>query len=424
MNSTTSLHDLTPEQMELANAKQNLERTLGEVANRVDSVFENLENLNGKPFVDFIHSQLQAQKPMEDYLSAVGSYLTAYKYTRERLISFADKDDIFFIPQLINPIRIKLEKIVSLLEKEKKNILHYPYKIPADVLEDVMSNYMFFGSYQYKLEKIYHEYEDLYDSIYHCEDTEYEKRFDHEFKTIIGERFCTNNIHNLVLSIFDYPIHTIEHQQHTSGIKIDSKRVIISLGEQISKEKIQKLQESIFKHIQKIIPHLTLEEFTNQTELSKRIQQNRMLHHDVNSIITGYYQLQQLENIKKSIYESITPGPKECTSFNDIDKKMLEEIYARAYEQEKSIVPKHNEFALLFLIGMTRDRPTYLDRKLAACHQHLSSALTGVKLGLRTLQRNLRKYIEKLSSDVQTWKDVVARIIGYLTPYNLFFSID
>ena len=92
-----SKHDLTPEQQELAAAKQNLQKALGEINNELYDITEYLPNVDRAKQLDFVHDLAGIQQIMDDYLYAAKYSLQTYSLTRKRLISFADKEDIFFI---------------------------------------------------------------------------------------------------------------------------------------------------------------------------------------------------------------------------------------------------------------------------------------------------------------------------------------
>lgn len=116
---------LSPQQKELAEAKTHLSDALAEVKQEMYSVESFLRQLRGKPFSDFIHQLLQHKFELECYLSAAKDYMIAYSFTRQRLISFADDKDIYFIPYLLNPARESLDRIMKMLKKEKAGVLQF-----------------------------------------------------------------------------------------------------------------------------------------------------------------------------------------------------------------------------------------------------------------------------------------------------------
>lgn len=413
MNNIINQHVLTSEQTELAEAKTNLSNALAEVKQEMHDVEEFLQQLRGAPFCDFIHKVLEHKTDLQNYLSAAKDYMIAYSCTRQRLISFADDEDIYFIPHLLNPARLSIERIMEILNIEKDGVLKYKDQISPQTINDVFACYYFFSIYHAELESINKEYYKLYDAVYHSTDEGYAKRAKSETASLF-DVYATK-----IWEIFDFEVRP----------KTRLKRIEFQFRSprQINNKSIDNLKVSILQTVQQIAPDLTEEEFTDQVHLAKYIHHKRLLHHQSNSIMAGYYQLHQLEEIKKNLLAAKTGvkrGPKRCTCFDDIDKEMLREVYQQVYQQEKSVVKKHDEFAALFLIGMARDNPMYLDRKMAECHRVLSGLFKNIHFCLRTIQRRWREYISNTAEHVQTWKDCVKRIILQLSVHNLYFQVN
>jgi hypothetical protein len=413
MNNIINQHVLTPEQTELAEAKTNLSNALAEVKQEMHDVEEFLQQLRGAPFCEFIHKVLEHKTDLQNYLSAAKDYMIAYSCTRQRLISFADDEDIYFIPHLLNPARLSIERIMEILNKEKDGVLKYKDQVSTQTINDVFACYYFFSTYQAELEGINKEYYKLYDAVYHSTDEGYAKRAKSETASLF-DVYATK-----IWEILDFEVRP----------KARLKRIEFQFPSprQINNKSIDNLKVSILQTVQKIAPDLTEEEFTDQVHLAKYIHHKRLLHHQSNSIMAGYYQLHQLEEIKQTLLAAKTGvkrGPKRCTCFDDIDKEMLREVYQQVYQQEKSVVKKHDEFAALFLIGMARDNPMYLDRKMAECHRVLSGLFKNIHFCLRTIQRRWREYISSTAEHIQTWKDSVKRIIQQLSMYNLYFQVN
>ena len=413
MNNIINQHVLTPEQTELAEAKTNLSNALAEVKQEMHDVEEFLQQLRGAPFCEFIHKLLEHKEDLQNYLSAAKDYMIAYSCTRQRLISFADDEDIYFIPHLLNPARLSIERIMEILNKEKDGVLKYKDQVSPQTINDVFACYYFFSTYQAELEGINKEYYKLYDAVYHSTDEGYAKRAKSETASLF-DVYATK-----IWEILDFEVRP----------KARLKRIEFQFPSprQINNKSIDNLKVSILQTVQQIAPDLTEEEFTDQVHLAKYIHHKRLLHHQSNSIMAGYYQLHQLEEIKQTLLAATTGvkrGPKRCTCFDDIDKEMLREVYQQVYQQEKSVVKKHDEFAALFLIGMARDNPMYLDRKMAECHRVLSGLFKNIHFCLRTIQRRWREYISNTAEHIQTWKDSVKRIIQQLSMYNLYFQVN
>lgn len=413
MNNIINQHVLTPEQTELAEAKTNLSNALAEVKQEMHDVEEFLQQLRGAPFCEFIHKLLEHKTDLQNYLSAAKDYMIAYSCTRQRLISFADDEDIYFIPHLLNPARLSIERIMEILNKEKDGVLKYKDQVSPQTINDVFACYYFFSTYQAELEGINKEYYKLYDAVYHSTDEGYAKRAKSETASLF-DVYATK-----IWEILDFEVRP----------KARLKRIEFQFPSprQINNKSIDNLKVSILQTVQKIAPDLTEEEFTDQVHLAKYIHHKRLLHHQSNSIMAGYYQLHHLEEIKQTLLAAKTGvkrGPKRCTCFDDIDKEMLREVYQQVYQQEKSVVKKHDEFSALFLIGMARDNPMYLDRKMAECHRVLSGLFKNIHFCLRTIQRRWREYISNTAEHIQTWKDSVKRIIQQLGVYNLYFQVN
>lgn len=413
MNNIINQHVLTPEQKELAEAKTNLSEALNEVKHEMSDIENYLQQLHGESFCDFIHKLLEHKEDLQNYLSAAKDYMIAYSCTRQRLISFADDEDIYFIPHLLNPARLSIERIMEILNKEKDGVLKYKDQVSPQTINDVFACYYFFSTYQAELEGINKEYYKLYDAVYHSTDEGYAKRAKSETASLF-DVYATK-----IWEILDFEVRP----------KARLKRIEFQFPSprKINNKSIDNLKVSILQTVQKIAPDLTEEEFTDQVHLAKYIHHKRLLHHQSNSIMAGYYQLHQLEEIKQTLLAAKTGvkrGPKRCTCFDDIDKEMLREVYQQVYQQEKSVVKKHDEFAALFLIGMARDNPMYLDRKMAECHRVLSGLFKNIHFCLRTIQRHWRQYISNAAKHIQTWKDSVKRIIQQLGVYNLYFQVN
>ena len=413
MNNIINQHVLTPEQKELAEAKTNLSEALNEVKHEMSDIENYLQQLHGESFCDFIHKLLEHKEDLQNYLSAAKDYMIAYSCTRQRLISFADDEDIYFIPHLLNPARLSIERIMEILNKEKDGVLKYKDQVSPQTINDVFACYYFFSTYQAELEGINKEYYKLYDAVYHSTDEGYAKRAKSETASLF-DVYATK-----IWEILDFEVRP----------KARLKRIEFQFPSprKINNKSIDNLKVSILQTVQKIAPDLTEEEFTDQVHLAKYIHHKRLLHHQSNSIMAGYYQLHQLEEIKQTLLAAKTGvkrGPKRCTCFDDIDKEMLREVYQQVYQQEKSVVKKHDEFAALFLIGMARDNPMYLDRKMAECHRVLSGLFKNIHFCLRTIQRRWREYISSTAEHIQTWKDSVKRIIQQLSMYNLYFQVN
>lgn len=413
MNNIINQHVLTPEQTELAEAKTNLSSALAEVKQEMSDIENYLQQLHGESFCDFIHKLLEHKEDLQNYLSAAKDYMIAYSCTRQRLISFADDEDIYFIPHLLNPARLSIERIMEILNKEKDGVLKYKDQVSPQTINDVFACYYFFSTYQAELKGINKEYYKLYDAIYCCKDEVYAKRAKSETASLF-DVYATK-----IWEILDFEVRP----------KARLKRIEFQFPSprKINNKSIDNLKVSILQTVQKIAPDLTEEEFTDQVHLAKYIHHKRLLHHQSNSIMAGYYQLHQLEEIKQTLLAAKTGvkrGPKRCTCFDDIDKEMLREVYQQVYQQEKSVVKKHDEFAALFLIGMARDNPMYLDRKMAECHRVLSGLFKNIHFCLRTIQRRWREYISSTAEHIQTWKDSVKRIILQLSVHNLYFQVN
>ena len=92
---------LTEEQQALATAKEKISEALQEINNELKTISGYLPQVGKQQKLEFIHELANVQDQLANYLTKAETELNNYSTTRKRLISFADKEDIFFIPRLI-----------------------------------------------------------------------------------------------------------------------------------------------------------------------------------------------------------------------------------------------------------------------------------------------------------------------------------
>lgn len=446
-----SKHDLTPEQQELATAKQNLQKALGEINNELYDITKYLPNVDRSKQLDFVHDLAGIQQIMDNYLYAAKYSLQTYSLTRKRLISFADKDDIFFIPRLLTATKHNVMTVLQVLEELKDLLLSYKTcETPGQLLE-VISSYNFFKRYYDTLSGMYKEYEKLYDEIYHCEKEEYGKRYRGQFLSYTKQlETVLNEIMHKHGPLFDFrsifgidskELIVIDGETQTPftiknlGVVAQNKKVSMTTRLECDMDALARMQYSIKESIKQMIPNITEEEFSDETNLAFRIHSEKLLHHQVNSVIGGYYQLHYLDSIKNELYAQIKPqkkrGPKKCTDFEIFDKDMLREVFQMNYETEKSNFHggSVNNYAGAFLIAMFRGEADKACLRVAPFSRLLNRLLTKFQLCERTVQEFIKKYNQICSKSAKFMtnailkcKEVVSRLIPKLEAAKLIFA--
>lgn len=446
-----SKHDLTPEQQELAAAKQNLQKALGEINNELYDITEYLPNVDRAKQLDFVHDLAGIQQIMDDYLYAAKYSLQTYSLTRKRLISFADKEDIFFIPRLLTATKHNVMTVLQVLEELKDLLLSYKTCETPDQLLEVISSYNFFKRYYDTLSGMYKEYEKLYDEIYHCEKEEYGKRYRGQLLSYTKQlETALDEIMHKPGPLFDFrsifgidskELIVIDGETQTPftiknlGVVAQNKKVSMTTRLECDMDALARMQYSIKESIKQMIPNITEEEFSDETNLAFRIHSEKLLHHQVNSVIGGYYQLHYLDSIKNELYAQVKPqkkrGPKKCTDFEIFDKDMLREVFQMNYETEKSNFHggSVNNYAGAFLIAMFRGEVDKACLRVAPFSRLLNRLLTKFQLCERTVQEFIKKYnlicsksAKFMTNAILKCKEVVSRLIPKLEAAKLIFA--
>ena len=447
----TSRIQFTPEQVELAQAKENLQNALGEINNELRDITKYLPNVDRAKQLDFVHDLVGIQEIMDNYLYVAKYSLQTYSLTRKRLISFADKDDIFFIPRLLTPTKNNVRSVVQVLEELQDLLLSYKTcENPCQLLE-VISSYDFYKRYNNTLSGMYKEYEKLYDEIYHCEKEEYGKRYRGQFlsytkqlETVLDiimhktDPFCD---FRSIFGIDSKELIVIDGETRTPftiknlGVVAQNKKVSMTTRLECDMDALARMQYSIKESIKQMIPNITEEEFSDETNLAFRIHSEKLLHHQVNSVIGGYYQLHYLDSIKNELYAQVKPqkkrGPKKCTDFEIFDKDMLREVFQMNYETEKSNFHggSVNNYAGAFLIAMFRGEADKACLRVAPFSRLLNRLLTKFQLCERTVQEFIKKYnlicrkaAKYMTNAILKCKEVVSRLIPKLEAAKLSFA--
>ena len=447
----TSKLQLTPEQVELAQAKENLQIALGEINNELHDITKYLPNVDRAKQLDFVHGDLvRIQEIMDNYLYAAKCSLQTYSLTRKRLISFADKDDIIFIPRLLTPTKHNVETVLQVLKELKTLMYNHKTSETSDLLEEVVSSYYFFKRYYDTLSGMYKEYEKLYDEIYHCEKEEYGKRFvgqslsyGHQLKSAVRSFMHEHDplFYRSIFGIDSKELIVIDGETRTPftienlGVVAINKKVSMTTRLECDMDALARMQYSIKESIKQMIPNITEEEFSDETNLAFRIHSAKLLHHQVNSIIGGYYQLHYLDSVKNELYAQVKPkkkrGPKKCTDFEIFDKDMLREVFQMNYETEKSNFHggSVNNYAGAFLIAMFRGEADKACLRVAPFSRLLNRLLTKFQLCERTVQEFINRYnficsksAKFMTNAMLKCKEVVSRLIPKLEAAKLIFA--
>ena len=422
---------LTEEQKRLAYAKENASDALREIHTEIETIRKYLPLVNREKQIDFIKDLVRVQDELEHYLEVAEISLKEYSTTRKELISFADKDDIFFIPRLLNDVIGGVECVLPILKKRQNEAWKYRDIISEDDAEKIVCLHVFFKTYRKRLDRMWKVYEKLYDTVYKCQKEEYGKRLDRQYSSIFSGtmKSLSDQLHRAIVDIVscnssniftdDEPI--IIHEK--KGVIVKANRAILSTSKIYDLDTIDRQKEEITRSIKKIAPDLKLDEFTDRDSLAEYIHSNKILHEDANSILNGYIQLNYLDNIKKEVLGLVTPkkkrGRKRCDSFNNLDKQMLRELYVKIFEQEKGNIYRRskNAYAALFLIAIFRGAVDKATEKVTAFCKIIHNTIENIKLDIRTVQRVVEDYnleysrtYSKISERIKRYIEIVKRI--------------
>lgn len=424
---------LTEEQKRLAYAKENASEALSEIHTEIETIRKYLPLVNREKQIDFIQDLVRVQDELEHYLEVAEISLTEYSTTRKELISFADKDDIFFIPRLLNDVIGGVECVLPILKKRQNEAWKYRDIVSEDDAEKIVCLHVFFKSYRKRLDRMWKVYEKLYDDVYNCPKEEYGKRLDRQFVStfrikaidifdqlrMVSEEIASRNSIGSIVVSDNEPI--IIHEK--KGVVVKANKAILSTNNIYDLAEIDRKKEEITRSIKKIAPDLKLEEFTDRDSLAEYIHCNKILHEDANSILKGYIQLNYLDNIKKEVLGLVTPkkkrGRKRCDSFNNLDKQMLRELYVKIFEQEKGNIYRRskNAYAALFLIAIFRGAVDKATEKVTAFCKIIHNTIENIKLDIRTVQRVVEDYnleysrtYSKISERIKRYIEIVKRI--------------
>lgn len=422
---------LTEEQKRLAYAKENASDALREIHTEIETIRKYLPLVNREKQIDFIKDLVRVQDELEHYLEVAEISLKEYSTTRKELISFADKDDIFFIPRLLNDVIGGVECVLPILKKRQNEAWKYRDIISEDDAEKIVCLHVFFKTYRKRLDRMWKVYEKLYDTVYKCQKEEYGKRLDRQYGSIFSGtmKSLSDQLHRAIVDIVscnssniftdDEPI--IIHEK--KGVIVKANRAILSTSKIYDLDTIDRQKEEITRSIKKIAPDLKLDEFTDRDSLAEYIHSNKILHEDANSILNGYIQLNYLDNIKKEVLGLVTPkkkrGRKRCDSFNNLDKQMLRELYVKIFEQEKGNIYRRskNAYAALFLIAIFRGAVDKATEKVTAFCKIIHNTIENIKLDIRTVQRVVEDYnleysrtYSKISERIKRYIEIVKRI--------------
>lgn len=370
---------LTEEQQALATAKEKISEALQEINNELKTISGYLPQVGKQQKLEFIHELANVQDQLANYLTKAETELNNYSTTRKRLISFADKEDIFFIPRLITNTLYDTRTVVSVLKKCQEEVFVHPNETSELVAEEIISLHVFFKGYVKTLEKMWHVYENLYDAVYACDTKEREKRLDIQYRSYIANKSKhVNNDESLAQQVWG-TLAQIEDDEFISffegfstnecfyidknSVNITSNRVTFTTRKVIEISKIREMQDYIGQCMQKIVPDISKNEFTKKAELANYIHEHKLEHHQTNILIAGYYRLHWLEQINDIIAQQTAsharPGRKVYEFSSDFDCKMLSRVFVNTYEVEKYNInaQSKNIFAGLFLIAMHKMNP-------------------------------------------------------------------
>ena len=441
---------LTQEQQTLAIAKEKISEALQEINNELKTVSGYLPKVSKLQQLEFISELVNVQDQLEKYLDEAESELKNYSDTRKKLASFADREDIFFIPKLLNPTRDYARTIVSVLKNCQEELFQHPDTTSEQEVENVVYLHVFFKRYVKTLEQMWQVYEDLYDDVYACDKAEYEKRFNMQYDSFVARKSCKvtalsdlhDSLFNLVRNLLDdeyseYYDHIDEYHVDQSSVNTNRKRASSLFSKVYSKTaEIFGLQDVIGRRMQQIVPDISKEEFTTKTHLANYIHEHKLEHHEVNLLMAGYFRLHLLEQLSQLVAPHAArkraPGRKVFEFSTDFDYDMLSKVFINTYETEKVNINagSKNVFAGLFLIAM-HNMNVYLVNGKVQAFCKLIKKLCGWKLCVKSVQdviTQINNYIyNKITCQVsikrlQRYMAIAARLMPQLEKLNLIIA--
>lgn len=394
---------LTQEQQNLATAKGTVSEALQEINTELKTISDYLPKVGKVQKLEFIGELVNVQDQLEEYLDEAENELNNYSTTRKELVSFADREDIFFIPKLLNPTRDYARTIVSVLKNCQEELFKHPDTTSEQEVEDVVSLHVFFKRYVKTLEQMWQVYEDLYDAVYACDNAEYEKRFNMQYESFVARKmpkgtfFGSENIAQKVWEIIlddeysDYYDHIDDYHVQSSA-NTNRKRGSSLFSKVYSNTaEIFELQDAIGRRMQQIVPYISKEEFTTKKHLANYIHEHKLEHHEVNVLIAGYFRLHLLEQLSQLVTPHASPkqapGRKVFEFSTDFDYDMLSRVFVNTYENEKVNINagSKNVFAGLFLIAM-HNMNVYLVNGKVQAFCKLIKKLCGWELCVKSVQ--------------------------------------
>ena len=396
---------LTQEQQKLATAKEKISEALLEINTELKTISDYLPKVGKVQKLEFIGDLVNVQEQLEKYMDEAQTELNNYSTIRKELVSFADREDIFFIPKLLNPTRDYARTIVSVLKNSQEELFQHPDTTSEQEVEDVVYLHVFFKRYVKTLEQMWKVYEDLYDAVYACDKAEYEKRFNMQYESFVARKSCKvtalldlhDSLFNLVGNLLDdeyseYYDHIDEYHVDQSSANTNRKRASSLFSKVYSKTaEIFGLQDVIGRRMQQIVPDISKEEFTTKTHLANYIHVHKLEHHEVNLLMAGYFRLHLLEQLSQLVAPHAArkraPGRKVFEFSTDFDYDMLSKVFTNTYETEKVNINagSKNVFAGLFLIAM-HNMNVYLVNGKVQAFCKLIKKLCGWKLCVKSVQ--------------------------------------
>lgn len=442
---------LTTEQKVLTEAKETLSGALTEINEELGVVTGYLNQVGRVLQLDFINDLKHSKESFKKYLFEARDAMNSYCKTRTELVSFADREDIFFIPKLLNVSRDNIRSLLSILKKRKEEVLKYKDVASEDVIENVIYYHNFFKDYSATLEEMWKDYEDLYDKVYKCDKKEYGRRLDRQYVSLnifsltserMHERLCMEIAaleelyENRVSDFLEPACVSVINTKESSIFKIKSGKVILSINKEYNLERIEREKTSVTESIRKIVPDLSEEEFINSDDLAYYIHKNKLTHNKANEILLGYYQLKSLEVIKDKLLNTegteARLGRKRCTCFDDLDESVLKDLYKRVFEKAKGYIYRKsvNAFAALFLTAMARMNFDVVYGITHAFYSFMKETSGILKLCYEKICDNIKKCAkffnpknkldEKEQNECKQWQDVIDMITAELSPKGLF----
>lgn len=421
----------TRNQTMLAQHKNHLQESLGEVKQEMIDILRHLKDEDNT--LDLLCIQQIAKiipKLTANLNIAIADY-SAYGEVRQRLISFADEDDIHFITHYIHSILSSTEgisqQILEMIKTEKQHLRYAKTHDQLDVaIEALHEIKCYINQVEQQIETIQQQYTTLLEKIYHCSIEELAQRFNIEYNETITETY-----QGIYQDIEEDTNHPDQSQQEPLY------KTFAPANDLFSKTKIDSMQQAVARALSREIPEFRYDDFFGPAEtIATKIVHFQLDHNKTNQLFAGYSLLQELEDQKISLTPLKTlqkkRGPKSNNLFDQIDQNMLREVFTSLKQEEQSSIKSVNTFSALFLVAMANGAIDKIDRAVATFTKMIQKVCKSYNFCYKWIRKTVSDYItifhkknrtEHEQRLFQLWQTIVSRMIPILKKNHLLLQL-